>query len=127
MASSGGGGVTGDLNGLSVIEDGEAAMACSVSAVVAAALDCEVITAPRAGIRLTENLDVVESLDARDPGRKGEGMLGVLELVLLLALGLTFCGTGTEGDCDGGGGDDAGGDRLRISGAGVGVAGDGVR
>jgi len=60
------------------LEDGEEATACSLKAVVADALDSEAVTVARTGMRPTENREVVERRDAREPGRNGDGTLGAL-------------------------------------------------
>jgi len=80
VMDSSGDGVTGDIKGLSA-EEGDAAITWSVIAVVGAAFEgWEEATDPRAGIRPTENLDVVDKREEREPGRKGtgEGILGVM-------------------------------------------------
>ena len=72
VIDSSGDGVTGDLKGLST--EGDSAIIWSVTAVVGAAFEgWEEATVPRVGIRPTENLDVVDRREAREPGRKGEG------------------------------------------------------
>jgi len=91
----------GDSNGLPSWEDGEEATACSVNAVVADALDCEPVTFAKTGMRPTENRDVVERRDAREPGRNGDGTPGAL-LWLCDAEPVLFVGDG------GGGGDNEG-------------------
>ena len=60
-------------------EEGEDdSSACSVRAVVGAAFGIEEPVTPtaRGGARLTENLEVTDIRDAREPGRSGEGMTG---------------------------------------------------
>jgi hypothetical protein len=91
----------GDSNGLPSLEDDEEAAACSDRAVVADALDCEAVTVAKTGIRPTENRDVVERRDAREPGRSGDGTIGRL-LWLCGAEPVLFVGEG------GGGGDNEG-------------------
>jgi len=100
--------ITGDSNGLPSLEDTEEATACSVKAVVADALDCEAATVAKTGMRPTENREVVESRDAREPGRNGDGKLGAL-LWLCGAEPVLFVG-------DGGGGGDNEGLKLITSG-----------
>jgi hypothetical protein len=107
-----GDGVTGDSNGLPSLEDAEEATACSFKAVVADALDCEVVTVAKVGMRPTENREVVERREAREPGRNGDGKLGTL-LWLFGAEPVLFVG-------DGGGGGDNEGVRLFTSGIGSG-------
>jgi len=78
MIDSSGDGVTGDIKGLST-EEGDAVITWSVIAVVGAAFEgWEEATDPRTGIRPTENLEVVDKREEREPGRKGkgEGILG---------------------------------------------------
>ena len=92
-------------------------------AVVGAAFEAwEEATVPRAGIRLTENLDVVDKREEREPGRKseGEGILGVI--LWFVGMVLAFCGADPGGrDGEGGGGGEKGGEGLLlISGAGAG-------
>lgn len=92
-------------------------------AVVGAAFEAwEEATVPRAGIRLTENLDVVDKREEREPGRKGEGE-GILGVILwFVGMVLAFCGADPGGrDGEGGGGGEKGGEGLLlISGAGAG-------
>lgn len=91
------------------MEDAEETTACSVKAVVADALDCEAVTVAKTGMRPTENREVEERRDAREPGRKGDGML----LWLCGAEPVLFVG-------DGGGGGDNEGVGLFASGIGPG-------
>ena len=93
--------MTGDSNGLPSLEDADEATACSVKAVVADALGCETVTVAKTGIRPTENREVVERREAREPGRNGDGTLGTL-LWLCGAEPVLFVGDG------GGGGDNEG-------------------
>jgi len=81
---SSGDGVTGEPNGLLlslvlVAEGGtDIGLSSKARAVVAAALGCGAATDPRrAGLRPPENLEVIDRRDAREPGRKGDGKLGV--------------------------------------------------
>lgn len=108
-----GDGVTGDSNGLPSLEDVEEATAGSDRAVVADALDCEPVTVAKTGMRPTENREVVERRDAREPGRNGDGTLGTL-LWLCGAEPVLFVG-------DGGGGGDNEGVGLICSGIGSGA------
>lgn len=96
------------------MEDGEEeeATACSVKAVVADALDCEAPTVAKTGMRPTENREVAERRDAREPGRNGDGTPGAL-LWLCGAEPVLFIG-------DGGGGGDSEGVGLFASGIGPG-------
>lgn len=87
-----------DLNG-SVLStasanEGDLAAACSLNAraVVGAALACEL--SPGMVMRPTEKRDVVDSLEAREPGRSGEGIgMGMVGEVIALGEGSPFCGT----------------------------------
>lgn len=74
-----GDGVLESPKGFPSPEEGEDdTSACSVSAVVGAAFGIdEPVTPPaRGGTRPTENLEVADIRDAREPGRSGEGMTG---------------------------------------------------
>lgn len=73
---SSGEGVVGETKGFAAsYDDGEEpAIGCSTNATVGAALLEETdATAPKVGILPTENREVVESREARDPGRRGDG------------------------------------------------------
>lgn len=72
-----GDGVLESPKGFPSPEEGEDdTIACSVSAVVGAAFGIGAAVTPlaRGGTRLTENLEVADILEAREPGRNGEGM-----------------------------------------------------
>lgn len=105
-----GDGVTGELNGFDSPDEGEEdIMGCSDRAIVGAAFAAlgELATAlPRAGRRPTENLDVEDSREARDPGRSGDGTPG-------------RCGTGNDpkgcGTEDGNGTGEAVGEASLVS------------
>lgn len=77
--------------------------ACSVSAVVGAAFDIGEPVAPpaRGGTRTTENLEVLDIREAREPGRSGDGITGA-------CLGADPLGI----DGEGGGGGDVVGDGI---------------
>jgi hypothetical protein len=75
--------VSGDLNGLLSAVDGDCARTCSLRAVVAAALATDPATIPRLGLRFTENLDAVDSREAREMGRRGGVLVVGLRLTLL--------------------------------------------
>ena len=72
-----GNGVLGSANGFPSPE-GEDTTGCSVSAVVGAAFGIGEAVAPpvKGGTRLTENLEVLDIREAREPGRSGEGITG---------------------------------------------------
>ena len=63
--------------------DGDCAGICSLRAVVAAALGMDPATIPRVGFRFTENLEAVDSREAREPGRRGGVLVEGLRLALL--------------------------------------------
>jgi hypothetical protein len=72
---SSGEGVVGLLNGFASAEEGDdESISCSARAVVGGAFVPEEPdeALPRGGMRPTENREVVEMRDAREPGRKGE-------------------------------------------------------
>lgn len=73
---------------LSVEEAGDCVRICSLRAVVAAAFGTDPAMIPRVGFRFIENLDVVDGLEAQDPGQIGEGTL-LVGLRLLWPLPLT--------------------------------------
>jgi hypothetical protein len=68
--------VRGDRKGLFSEGDGDSARTCSLRAVVAAALGRDPDAIPRVGFRLTENLDVMDNREPREPGRR-DGVLVV--------------------------------------------------
>lgn len=95
--------MVGDINGLLSVDDGDTAKACSLSAVVGAALVC----GANVGIRPTENLDVVDSREAREPGRRGDDA----DTTGIILLRVAFGGAESTGRLgEGGGGGDVGGD-----------------
>jgi hypothetical protein len=102
--------VVGDMNGLLSVVDGDTAKACSLSAVVGAALVC----GANAGTRPTENLDVVDSREAREAGRRGDDA----DTAGIILLRVAFRGGESTGRLgEGGGGGEVGGEEgLRISG-----------
>jgi len=76
--------VRGDLKGLLSAEvEGDCVRTCSLRAVVAAALGIDPATIPRVGFRFTENLEAVDSREARETGRRGGVLVVGLRLVLL--------------------------------------------
>lgn len=83
-AEPSGDGVEGRPNGFPSPDDGEEATGGSDKAVVAAALaatagDAEELPMAKGGTRPTEKRDADDSLEAREPGRSGEGIAGTLE------------------------------------------------
>jgi len=74
--------VRGDLKGLLSVVDGDCVRTCSLRAVVAAALATDPATIPRVGFRFPENLDAVDSREARETGRRGGVFVVVLRLTL---------------------------------------------
>lgn len=87
-----------DLNGsvlsIACADEGDPGTVCSLNAraVVGAPLVCEFSTGMV--IRATEKREVVDSLDAREPGRSGEGIgMGIVGEVTLLGEVTMFCGT----------------------------------